>query len=455
MRRGDQEQEVTKTALDAAAIARLLAEVAPPGDASADRADERWEFDYVLDQRPFRFLGRRGPASWSASVTHEQEAAGNAVEIADVPSLLTEALHRKASDLHLSSGQPPQLRVDGELVGSARHRPPTAERLETLLMAITPAANREEFQAAQDTDFAYELPGKARFRVNLYREIGGIGAAFRMIPHTIPTVEDLGLPEIVRRIAGLSNGLVLVVGATGSGKSSTLAALLDQINRSRREHILTIEDPIEFVHRSNRSLVHQRQVGVHTRSFVSALRAALREDPDVVMVGELRDLETTSIAIKTAETGYLVFGTFHTTSAPGTVERVLEQYPADQQPQIRLMLAASLRAVIAQVLLKRVGGGRVAAFETLLVTPGISNMIREGKVFQIPSAMQTGRKLGMSLLDDSLAALVESGAVEAEEAYRKASHKEGFADRLRAAGKDLSFLDEQARAGAPEPASRP
>ena len=258
MRRGDQEQEVTKTALDAAAIARLLAEVAPPGDASADRADERWEFDYVLDRRPFRFLGRRGPAGWSASVTCEQEAAGDAVEIADVPSLLTEALHRKASDLHLSSGQPPQLRVDGELVGSARHRPPTAERLETLLMAITPAANREEFQAAQDTDFAYELPGKARFRVNLYREIGGIGAAFRMIPHTIPTVEDLGLPEIVRRIAGLSNGLVLVVGATGSGKSSTLAALLDQINRSRREHILTIEDPIEFVHRSNRSLVHQR-----------------------------------------------------------------------------------------------------------------------------------------------------------------------------------------------------
>ena len=418
--------------------------MAPPGDASAERTESRWEFDYDLDGRAFHFLGLRGPLGWQVSVTHDPQPpvaeTGEAIEIPDVQALLTEAFHRRASDLHLTSGQAPQLRIDGELVAATRYRPPTAERLEALLMAIAPAANREEFQAVQDTDFSFELPGKARFRVNLYRELGGIGAAFRMIPHVIPSVEDLGLPEIIRRIADFSTGLVLVVGATGSGKSSTLAALLDQINRARSEHILTIEDPIEFVHRSRRSLVHQRQVGLHTRSFVSALRAALREDPDVVMVGELRDLETTSIAIKTAETGHLVFGTLHTMSAAGTVERVIEQYPADQQAQIRQMLAGSLRAVIAQVLLKRAGGGRVAAFETLLVTPGIANMIREGKVFQIPSAMQTGRKLGMSLLDDSLVTLVESGVVEPEEAYRKANHKDAFADRLRAAGKDLSFL---------------
>jgi twitching motility protein PilT len=380
------------------------------------------------------------PAPAGNPGTGTAAAAGAVGGMPDVPTLLAETIDVGGSDLHLSCAQPPRFRIDGELTVAERYPSPTAEQLERMLLAIAPPANREEFTGGGDTDFSYEVVGRGRFRVNLYREMGGIAAAFRLIPYKLPTPEQLALPEIVQRIATFSKGLVLVVGPTGSGKSTTLAALIDQINRTRRDHILTIEDPVEFVHPSKSSLVHQRQVGLHTRSFVTALRAALREDPDVVMVGELRDLETTSIAIKTAETGHLVFGTLHTTSAPGTVERVIEQYPADQQAQIRLMLAASLRAVIAQVLLKRLGGGRVAAFETLLVTPAISNMIREGKVFQIPSAMQTGRKVGMTLLDDSLLALVDKQLVHPAEAYRRANNKDDFTNRLRAAGIDLAFL---------------
>jgi twitching motility protein PilT len=391
--------------------------------------------------RPAPAAGNPGGHPSDNPGTHSPPAApGAAGEIPDVPTLLAETIDVGGSDLHLSCTQPPRFRIDGELTIAERYPSPSAEQLERMLLAITPEANREEFTAGGDTDFSYEVVGRGRFRVNLYREMGGIAAAFRLIPYKLPTPEQLALPEIVQRIATFSKGLVLVVGPTGSGKSTTLAALIDQINRTRRDHILTIEDPVEFVHPSKSSLVHQRQVGLHTRSFVTALRAALREDPDVVMVGELRDLETTSIAITTAETGHLVFGTLHTTSAPGTVERVIEQYPADQQAQIRLMLAASLRAVIAQVLLKRLGGGRVAAFETLLVTPAISNMIREGKVFQIPSAMQTGRKVGMTLLDDSLLALVDKQIVHPAEAYRRANNKDDFTNRLRAAGIDLAFL---------------
>src|SRR5690606_26140605 len=259
---------------------------------------------------------------------------------------------------------------------------------------------------------------KARFRVNVFANRLGIAAVLRQIPNQIRTAEELGLPQALLDLCFLTKGLVLVTGPTGSGKSTTLAALIDYINRNRSDHILTIEDPIEFVHRNKKCLVNQREVGVHTESFKRALRAALREDPDIILVGELRDLETVAIAIETAETGHLVFGTLHTTTAPATVDRLIDQFPADQQEQIRVMLADTLKGVVAQTLCKKVGGGRIAALEILLVNHAISNLIREGKTFQIPSVMQTSKAKGMCTLNDSLLDLVKKGLVEPAEAYR-------------------------------------
>ncbi|HEX2253019.1 MAG TPA: type IV pilus twitching motility protein PilT [Thermoanaerobaculia bacterium] len=347
--------------------------------------------------------------------------------------MLEELLERGGSDLHLTSGQAPRLRLDGELVLLRGWFAPDARELRALLETVTPEANRDEFAERNDTDFGFELPGRGRFRVNLFRDHCGVCAVFRKIPLEIPSAEQLGLPPAVTALAQLPRGLVLVTGPTGSGKSTTLAAILDRVNATRPDHILTVEDPIEFVHPSKRCLVHQREVGTHTASFARALRAALREDPDVVLVGEMRDLETTRVAIETAETGHLVFGTLHTTSAAATVERLINQYPEAEQGQIRLMLSGSLKAVVAQTLLKRNGGGRVAAYEVLLVTPAIANLIREGKVFQIPSAMQTGRGRGMALLDDSLLALVRDGVVGADDALAKANDRTELGNRLRAA----------------------
>lgn len=341
-------------------------------------------------------------------------------------------LRAGASDLHLSSGQRPRLRVDGELVPMEGSNVLPAEALERALLAAAPAANRDEYQRCRDTDFGLEIPGVARFRANYFRDRLGMGAVFRHIPVEILGFEQLGLPKVLKDVTTLSRGLVLVTGATGSGKSTTLAAIIDLINRTCNDHIITVEDPIEFVHPSKKCLVHQREVGLHTDSFASALRASLREDPDVVLVGELRDLETTAIAIETAETGHLVFGTLHTTSAPATVERLIDQYPEGQQAQIRTLLAGSLEVIVSQVLLKRVGGGRVAAHEVLVVNNAVSNLIREDKVFQIPSIMQTAKGQGMQRLDDSLFALVESGTVEAEEALLKANDKKSFTARLKA-----------------------
>ena len=278
--------------------------------------------------------------------------------------------------------------------------------------------------------------------MNLFRDRNGVGAVLRQIPERIPSADDLGLPPAVRRLAHLPKGLVLVTGPTGSGKSTTLAALLDLVNRTRPDHVITIEDPIEFVHPSKRCMVNQRQVGEHTRSFARALRAALREDPDVVLVGEMRDLETTSIAIETAETGHLVFGTLHTTSAVGTIERLVNQFPADRQEQVRLMLADSLRAVVSQILLKRVGGGRVAAQEILVVNRAVANLIRENKTFQIPSIMQTAKKQGNVVLNEALLQLVVAGTVEPREAYLKAVEKEDLLGRYRTEGVETAFLDQ-------------
>ena len=337
------------------------------------------------------------------------------------------------SDLHLSANVRPMIRLHGAMLplkGDALD-PGATERL---FFEIMPEINRKEFEEISDTDFAYAIPGVARFRVNVFRDLAGIGGVLRLIPNEIVPAEKLGLPDAVLRLCALSKGLVLVTGPTGSGKSTTLAALIDHVNNNRRDHIITIEDPIEFVHQNKKCLINQREVSSHTHSFSRALRAALREDPDVVMVGEMRDLETTHIAVETAETGHLVFGTLHTTTAASTIDRLIDQFPPDQQEQIRAMLASSLRGIVAQTLLKRKSSGRVGAFEVLIVNSAVQNNIRERKTFQIPSIMQTGAKLGMVCLNDSLLRLVIQGEVEPQEALSKAVDRSDLMQKLKVAG---------------------
>ncbi|MBS1770291.1 MAG: type IV pilus twitching motility protein PilT [Acidobacteria bacterium] len=340
-----------------------------------------------------------------------------------------------ASDLHLSVSMPPMIRKDGKMQSlSAGDDALTAESMKHLLSEIMPKKNVEEFAQRHDTDFAYEIEGLARFRSNIFMDRKGMGAVFRIIPTKMTTAEQLGLSDAILGLTHLSKGLVVVTGPTGSGKSTTLCAMVNHINQNREDHIITIEDPIEFVHDNIKCLVNQREVHNHTDSFKDALRAALREDPDILLVGEMRDLETISIAIETAETGHLVFGTLHTTTAASTVDRIIDQFPADRQQQIRVMLSESLKGVIAQTLLPKKGGGRVAALEILIVTPAISNLIREGKTFQIPSAMQTGKNSGMVVLNDALFELVKNGMVEPKDAYIKAVDKANFETMLTRGG---------------------
>jgi twitching motility protein PilT len=340
-----------------------------------------------------------------------------------IDRLLRAMLELGASDLHLGAGAPPMVRVHGEIRFLAGQRPLDAESLERALVEIAPPKSRKEFAARRDTDFGYAIAGLARFRANLFVDRRGPGAVFRAIPTALLTPAQLGLPPQVLELCDLARGLVVVTGPTGSGKSTTLATLVDHVNAHRSDHIITIEDPIEFVHENKRCLVTQREVHSHTRSFKNALRAALREDPDVVLVGEMRDLETIAIAVETAETGHLVFGTLHTTTAPSTVDRMIDQFAADRQEQIRQMLAESLRGVIAQTLCKRIGGGRIAAYEILLGSSAVANLIREKKTFQLWSLMQTGRAQGMLTLNDSLLELVKRRLVEPGEAYQKATNK--------------------------------
>jgi twitching motility protein PilT len=349
--------------------------------------------------------------------------------MAKLDAFLQHLVQQEGSDLHLSCGNPPIIRVHGEMQ-RVKYAPLTPPQMELLLFEILSEEQKAHYQETNDLDFAYEVPGVARFRGNVFMQHHGPGAVFRVIPSRIPTADELKLPTAIREFTHLNKGLVLVTGPTGSGKSTTLAAMIDLINESRGEHILTIEDPIEFVHPVKKALVNQREVGHHTRSFSTALRAALREDPDVILVGEMRDQETISLALTAAETGHLVFGTLHTNSAHKTVDRIIDTFPADQQEQVRAMLSESLRGVVAQQLLKKKGGGRVAAHEILVGTPAVANLIREAKTFQIPSAIQTGKQHGMMQMDQSLQALLAAGTIEPDEAYAKAQDKSLFRPHL-------------------------
>jgi twitching motility protein PilT len=378
-------------------------------------------------------------------------AAAEAESGLSMDSLLRRLVASGGSDLHLSSGSRPMLRVDGELAEIEDVPQPSPAQVEQLLLSITPERNRDEFRSTGDTDFAYEIDGLCRFRSNLFRDRKGAAAVFRVIPSEILTVDDLNLAQSIRDLCFLTKGLVLVTGPTGSGKSTTLCALVDHVNKHRSDHVITIEDPIEFVHENKKCLINQRQVHEHTDGFKQALRAALREDPDVVLVGELRDLETVAIAIETAETGHLVFGTLHTTSAVSTVDRVIDQFPADQQEQIRMMLSESLKAVISQVLCKKVGGGRVAALEVLILNSAVSNLIREGKTFQIPSIMQTSLAQGNVLLNAALLELVQKKIVEPEEAYVKAIDKSNLVSAFEKNGFSTDFLKREEKKE-PQPA---
>ncbi|MDP2852779.1 MAG: type IV pilus twitching motility protein PilT [Smithellaceae bacterium] len=337
----------------------------------------------------------------------------------------------KASDLHLVSGQQPAIRIRGE-IERIKYDVLNNDTLKLLLYEITPEHKIKQFEETGDVDFAYEIPGLARYRANFFQQKYGIAAVFREIPSKILTCQELGLPAVISKLAALPRGLILVTGPTGSGKSTTLAAIIDEANRTRKDHIITIEDPIEFVHQSQSCIVNHREVGIHTKTFTSALRGALREDPDIILVGELRDLETISLAVEAASTGHLVFGTLHTTSAPKTVDRIIEVFPSSEQMQIRSTLADGLRAVIAQVLFKRIDvKGRCAAMEILIATAAVRNLIREQKTFQIPSMMQTGKKYGMQLLDDAIMELYNKGWISGEDAYNKANDKTKFRPLLK------------------------
>jgi twitching motility protein PilT len=339
---------------------------------------------------------------------------------------------RGASDFHMTVGRPPMLRASGSME-PIRYRMLTEMDFTEMLKPITPGRLWDDFTKSGDIDFSYEIPGLARFRVNVFRQQRGAGAVFRVIPTKIMTIEQLGLPDQVRRIASIRSGLVLVTGPTGSGKSTTLAAIIDLINETRNLHLITIEDPIEFVHPNKKCLIHQREIGNHAKSFAEALKAAGREDPDIVLVGEMRDLETIQMALSAAERGTLVFGTLHTNNAAKTMDRIISVFPAAEQEGIRNVLGETIRAVLAQQLLPKIGGGRVAALEILFASPAIGNMVREGKTSQITSAIQTGVREGMIDMDSSIKKLFEEKKISAQAAYDKAIDKESFKAILAAA----------------------
>ena len=473
------DKAVTKDALPKPKVMALVREIAPEGMKDHLDAESRMAFGYAADgkridveivhtgeevlvtlmpARPRRSsaavsmpmeakmggLESNAPpaASHPAPTAAERSAAAEVSSAAEerIQELLRKLVSSGSSDLHLRVGEPPIIRKSGEMERLEGYEPLTVDELMALLLSIMPERNKKEYAETNDTDFAYEILDLARFRANALRERKGPAAVFRVIPTKILTVEDLNISEDVQKLCFLTKGLVVVTGPTGSGKSTTLAAMVDLINRKRTDHIITIEDPIEFVHPNKSCVITQRQVALHTDSFKRALRAALREDPDIVLVGEMRDLETVAIAIETAETGHLVFGTLHTTTAPSTVDRIIDQFPADRQSQIRVMLSDSLKGVVAQILCKKIGGGRVAVREILITIPSISNLIREGKTFQIMSMMQTNKKVGMVTLNEGLLEVVDKKLVEPQEAWTKAVDKTALEQMMKAKGHNLDFL---------------
>lgn len=336
-----------------------------------------------------------------------------------------------ASDLHLVAGQPPALRIRGD-IERIKYNVLDSDTLRGMIYEIAPEEKVKIFEETGDVDFGYEIPGLARYRANFFMQKYGVGAVFREIPSAILTAEQLGLPAVISKLALLPRGLVLVTGPTGSGKSTTLAAIIDVANRMRKDHIITVEDPIEFVHKSQGCIVNHREVGLHTKTFSAALRGALREDPDIILVGEMRDLETVSLAIEAASTGHLVFATLHTSSAAKTVDRIIEVFPASEQAQIRSTLSDGIRAIVAQVLFKRIDKkGRCPALEILIGTPAVRNLVRESKTHQLNSMMQTGKKYGMQLLDDAIMELLNKGWISADEAYAKSNDKSKFRPLLK------------------------
>ncbi|MPZ76227.1 MAG: PilT/PilU family type 4a pilus ATPase [Deltaproteobacteria bacterium] len=343
----------------------------------------------------------------------------------DITRLLAFGVEQGASDCHLSAGEPPMLRVHGDL--KKLDYPPLAqEEVHNLVYDVMNDSQRKKFEETHECDFSFELGGIARFRVNVFIQRKGEAAVFRTIPTKIITLEDLGMPPILKQLCDREKGLVLVTGPTGSGKSTTLAAMIDHINDVFEGHILTVEDPIEFVHQSKKCLVNQRELGPHTHSFANALRAALREDPDIILVGELRDLDTIQLALTAAETGHLVFATLHTSSAPKTVDRIIDVFPPNQQAQIRAQFAESIEAVITQTLLKKKGGGRAAALEIMIGTTAVRNLIREGKIHQLPGTMQVSKKDGMQTMDMALLDVVARGLVTKDEAQSRSSNPNLF-----------------------------
>jgi twitching motility protein PilT len=384
---------------------------------------------------------RRAPALPDFEVATPSFVAGDIID-----DLLDTAVRADASDVHLRSGIPPVLRVHGELRRLDDRPALSSDAIMAIIAATIPGQHRDAFAATGDADYAYEWHSDYRFRVNAFRDQDGCGAVFRLVATHIVTAEELGLSQDIRDLCSLRRGLVLVTGPTGSGKSTTLCALVDLINRTRRDHVVTIEDPIEFVHRHKSCIITQREIGIHTRSFKTALRAALREDPDVVLIGEMRDLETVAIALETAETGHLVFATLHTSTAASTIDRIIDQFPGEQQEQIRVMVAGSLRAVISQALCRRKTGGRVAAREVLFNTPAVANLIRERKLFQVQTIIQTSRRMGMVTLSESLADLVVAGTIDVPEALTHAADKAAFLQTLRTKG--IHFDDPTQRGAA-------
>jgi twitching motility protein PilT len=463
---GGARHPVTKDAVTASKATGLIREIIPEGmQAEFDAGDGRTSFGYILDDNrvdvevtksgtsvgatiaparprrstaaismPAEALLMETPAESAAPAPAAPVQGGSTEAEERIQDMLRYLVESESSDLHLRVGLPPTYRTHGDLVQREGLPELTGDEIEAMILSIMPERNRSEYKETNDTDFAYEILDVARFRANALRDRKGPGAVFRVIPTEILTAEQLGVTPEVQKLCYLTKGLVVVTGPTGSGKSTTLAALIDVINRNRTDHILTIEDPIEFVHPNRKCVVTQRQVGSHTQGFARALRAALREDPDIILIGEMRDLETVAIAIETAETGHLVFGTLHTTTATSTVDRIIDQFPADRQAQIRIMLSESLKGVIAQTLCKKIGSGRVAAHEILLASGAVSNLIREGKTFQLPSIIQTAKKSGMITLNDSLMNLVSDKIVEPQEAYMKSVDKASFETGLKTKG---------------------